>query len=214
MSQTYTTTQSESGAKAQLPHVTVENCGGFILHWVCQNYVEGKDLAVTLEPGEKDKFEYDYARRIFGDWEVDPYASAESRIEWNGMIAHIKRKSPSCDGKLPQVKVYDHEGNLLWDAVAQMEEWLKHNSKSKSAFAPPRGVPLANIEMPEILKNADHKQLKVLWLDSWGSKMPVGMKADVAKEALMPRMTASQITDVLKVHYSGDAPDMTQYVKT
>jgi len=192
MSQTYSQAQNEAGAKAEMPRVTVENCGNFTLHWKCQNYVPGKDCTFGLEPGEKDQFEYDYARRIFGDWEVDPNESSAKRIEWNGMIAHTKRKSPSRDGKLPHVKVYDQSGEVIWDAAEQMKNWLEHNSKSRETFAAPGGVPLQNIEMPEILKNADHKQLKVLWEKSWGSKMPAGMKTEVAKEALMPRMTAYQ----------------------
>lgn len=213
MSQIYTTTQSGSGAKAQLPHVTVENCGGFTLNWTCQSYVEGKDCTFNLEPTEKDKFEYDYARRVFGDWEVDPNESPEKRIEWNGMIAHTKRKSPSYDGKLPQVKIYNHEGELLWDAAAQMAEWLKHNAKSRSAFAPPKGAPGGDIEMPEILKNANEEQLKALWLEAWESPMPVAIKRDIARQALMPRLTAQQIADVLAKDYAGPEPDMSQYTK-
>jgi len=212
MAQTYTQVQSETGARAEMPNVTIENCGNFTLHWVCQNYVPGKDLEITLAPGEKDSFDYDYARRVFGDWEIDPAESPERRIEWNGMIAQTKRRSPSRDGKLPPVKVYDQSGDLLWDTAAQMEKWLVHNAAAVEMFAAPSGAPM-KVEMPRVLKEADYKQIKALWLNSWGSKMPAGMSADVAKEALMPRMTAEQITDVLKEMYSGPAPDMSQYKK-
>ena len=211
MAQTYTQTQSEAGAKAEMPAVMVENCGNFTLKWTCQNYVEGKDLNITLVPGEKDKFDYDYARRVFGDWEIDPAVSPERRIEWNGMIAYTKRRSPSKDGKLPQVKVYDQNGDILWDTARQMEAWLEHNAASPEVFAPPAGAPMGEIEMPQMLKDADEKQLKALWLKAWGSKMPPGIKRDVAKKAIMPLLTADQMTDVLKEMYSGPAPDMTQH---
>lgn len=213
MSQTYRQTKSESGAQAELPNVIVENCGNFTLQWTCQNYVPNRDLTFTLAPGEKDQFEYDYARRVFGDWKVDPNESPERRIEWNGMIAHTKRKSPSKDGKLPNVKVYDQNGNLLWDAAAQMKDWLEHNAGSRETFAAPGGPVIGAGEMPKILRDASYPELKTLWLKSWGSKMPAGMKAEVAREALMPRMTAEQITEELKQHYSGPAPDMSRYTK-
>jgi hypothetical protein len=213
MAQTYTQTQSEAGAKAEMPAVTVENCGNFTLKWTCQNYVAGKDLNIILAPGEKDKFDYDYARRVFGDWEVDPFKSPESRIEWNGMIAYTKRRSPSKDGKLPQVKVYDQSGNVLWDTAAQMEEWLKHNAASPEAFAPPPNSPLGPLEMPEVLEKAGHKELKALWLKAFGSKMPAGTKGEVAKLAIMPHLTAGQITTELKEFYSTPAPDMSQHRK-
>ena len=212
MAQTYTQVQSAAGAKAEMPQVEVENCGNFTLKWTCQNYVESKDLNVTLVPGEKDKFDYDYARRVFGDWDINPAESPEKRIEWNGMIAYTKRRSPSNDGKLPAVKVYDQNGDLLWDTAVQMEKWLAHNAAAIDTFAAPSGAPL-KVEMPQVLKKADYKQLKAIWLKSWGSKMPAGMSADVAREALMPRMTADQITDVLKEMFSGPAPDMSQHKK-
>lgn len=211
MAQTYTQTQSEAGVKAEMPAVMVENCGNFTLKWTCQNYVEGKDLNVTLVPGEKDKFDYDYARRVFGDWEIDPATSPERRIEWNGMIAYTKRRSPSKDGKLPQVKVYDQNDNILWDTAEQMAKWLEHNAASPEVFAPPPGAPMGDVEMPKMLQDADEKQLRALWLKAWGSKMPPGIKRDVAKQAILPRLTADQMTDVLKEMYSGPAPDMTQH---
>ena len=213
MAQTYTQTQSLAGAKAEMPAVIVENCGNFTLKWICQNYVEGKDLNVTLVPGEKDKFDYDYARRVFGDWEINPDESPEKRIEWNAMVAYTKRRSPSKDGKLPQVKVYDQNDDVLWDTAVQMAKWLEHNAASPEAFAPPPGAPLGDVEMPAVLKDATHAQLKALWLGSWGSKMPAGMSSEVAKEALMPRMTAVQITDALAKMFSGPAPDMSQHKK-
>ena len=213
MAQPYTQTHREAGTKAEMPAVVVENCGNFTLKWTCQSYVPGKDLNIILAPGEKDKFDYDYARRVFGDWKIDPSESSEKRIEWNGMIAYTKRRSPSKDGKLPQVKVYNQNGDLLWDTAEQMAKWLEHNAASPEVFAPPANAPLGPVEMPAVLKDANEKQLKALWEKAWGSKMPPGIKRDVAKQAIMPRLTADQMTDVLEKMYSGPEPDMSQHKK-
>ena len=202
MAQTYTQREAV-GVKKQLPMVTIEYLGEKPLAWKCQEYVTGKDLEICLVKGEKDKFDYDWSRRIFGDWEVNPDESPDKKREWSDMIAHTMRKSPSKDGKLARVKIYDHSNTLLWDGIAQMEKWLEHNSMSKDSFptAGPIQDVLANIPMPKMLKDASHAQLKALWLKSWGSKMPAGTSGEVAREILLPRMTADQIADVISKEY-------------
>jgi hypothetical protein len=188
--------------------VTVEYLGHTPIGWVCQNYVPKKNLVVRLEPNEKDKFDYDYARRVFGDWEVDP-DKAKSAIErrekikeWNGMMGYTIRRSPSMDGKLPRVKIYDPDGNLLWDAHEQMGKWLEHNAKEKDGFLKAKGVPPGGpVEMPKILADATYAQLKTLWLAKFEHAMPAGIQAGVAKKALMPYLSAEQIEDVLRQEY-------------
>ena len=114
---------------------------------------------------------------------------------------------------MPYVKVYDQSGNVLWDTGAQMEAWLKHNSTSIEAFAPPPANPFGPLEMPEVLEKAEYKELKALWLKAFGSKMPAGTKTEVAKLAIMPHLTAEQITAELKEFYSTPEPDMSQHRK-
>ena len=214
MAQTYE--QSETpGTGIERPRVTVENCSNRKLEWLCQHYVPDKHLHFNFAPGEKDKMDYDYARRVFGDWEINPDESRLKLKEWNGMMGYTIRRSPSGDGKLADVKIYDPDDNLLWDARVQMERWLEHNAVTGEAFAKINapgsfGGPVA---MPEILANATYDQLKVLWESSWGSKMPAGIKAEVARDCLLPRMTANQIKDALEELYSGPPPDMSQYSK-
>ena len=214
MAQTYESSDAQDKGPER-PRVTVKYCGVEPLEWFCQHYTPDQHVQFSFEPGEEDKMEYNYARRVFGDWEVKPDESRDKLKEWSGMIAYTVRRSPSMDGKLAQVKIYDPDGNLLWDAEAQMERWLEYNAKPSGGFAQQAqqkgfGGPVA---MPEILAKASYDQLKKLWLQSWGSKMPAGIKGDVAKEVLKPRMTAEQIKDSLADLYSGPEPDMSKYHK-
>jgi len=141
-------------------------------------------------------------QQISAELEVKPDESREKLKEWSAMIAYTIRRSPSLDGRLPHVRVYDQKDNLLWDAYAQMERWVEHNSKLKDGFGRGKGSPLGGVvPMPEILKSATYDQLKKLWEESWGVKMPAGIQADVARECLKPRLTASQIQDVLAREY-------------
>jgi hypothetical protein len=203
MAQTYVE-NTESGIREEKAQVTVEYLGEEPLEWLCQNYVPKKDVHFKLAPGEKDTFEYDYARRIFGDWEVVPEESREKEREWNGMIAYTRRRSPFGHDILPPVRIYDGKGELLWDTQVQMAKWLEKNKANKKAFNPnlTEPSPLGNIPMPAILAEATHDQLKALWLESWkGQKMPAGMSSETARECLKPRMTATQITDVIAREY-------------
>ena len=203
MAQTYEST-TEEGIKEEKAQVTVEYLGSYPLEWTCQNYVDGKNKHFSFDPGEKDKLEYDYARRVFGDWEVVPEDSKVKEKEWNGMMAYTRRRSPYGFDILAPVKIYDDNGTLLWDSQEQMAKWLEKNKTNKKAFNPnlTSPSPLGNIPMPAILAEATHDQLKALWLESWkGQKMPAGMSSETAKECLKPRMTASQIADVIAKEY-------------
>ena len=196
MTQTYE--QSEmAGTTKELPKVKVVYEGRKPLQWVCQNYVPGKNLVVKLEPGESDMFEYDYARRIFGDWEVNPDESRAKLKEWNGMIGYTIRRSPSMDGKLPKVKIY-LDDKLVWDAHEQMGRWLEHNAKEKDGFLKTtQPAPGGKVEMSKVLANASYAQLKTLWQSQFEHAMPAGIQAGVAKRALMPYLSEEQIHDVL-----------------
>ena len=203
MAQTYVE-RTEDGLKEEKAQVIVEYLGTEPLEWTCQNYVNGKDKNFHFDPGEKDKLEYDYARRVFGDWEVTPEASKAKEKEWNGMMAYTRRRSPFGFDILPPAKIYSDTGELLWDTVEQMGKWLEKNKTNKKAFNPnvTQPSPLGNVPMPKILSEATHDQLKALWLASWkGQKMPAGMSSETAKECLKPRMTASQIEDVIAQEY-------------
>jgi len=76
---------------------------------------------------------------------------------------------------------------------------LTMNKANPKAFNPnlTQPSPLGPTPMPKVLINATHDQLKALWLESWGAKMPAGMSSEVARECLKPRMTANQMDDVI-----------------
>jgi hypothetical protein len=79
-----------------MPDVIVEFLGIRPLTWTCQNYVgDGRDMMFNFIPGEKETLEYNYAKSVFGDWEIDPSASSVKKREWRTMMAQTAQRSPT-----------------------------------------------------------------------------------------------------------------------
>ena len=206
-----TISEKESGIREESPDVVIVYKGEKALVWESQDYYGDDDsVEFTLLPDVKEEFNREYARRVFGDWEQSRKTKADEKA-WGDMVKDRIDRSPTADGRLPMVEVYEVDGTKLWDGKEQFSMWMeKHGAKMLPK--PDKQASGINFEMPKTLVEADGDTLKKLWEHSFGAKMPAGMKYDHARECLVPRMTEDQITDVLESEFAHD-PDMSGYEK-
>ena len=206
-----TITEREGGFEEATADVIVIYDGIEDLVWENQNFNnDGDTIEFTLKPGVKEAFNFEHAKRVFGDWEL-PKAKRSQEKVWADMIKDRCDRSPSLDGRLVMVKIYDEEDNLLWDATKEYAHWMeRHGAKMLPRPDKKSGI---TVEMPKILAEADGDALKKLWLHSTGCKLPAGMKFALARDLLLPRLDESQIADVLSAEFEKE-PDMSKYDKT
>ena len=205
-----TISEKTSGEFTESPDVVIIYKGDDTLVWESQNYYgDGDSVEFTLLPGEKEEFSRDYAKAVFGDWELKKNTKAEQKL-WGDMIKDRIDRSPTSDGRIPMVEIYESDGAKVWDGYEQFSEWMeKHGAK----MLPKPDTKASGIafEMPAILVEADGDTLKKLWEHSFkGSKMPPALKHSDARDILLARLTEEQIADVLKGEFEHE-PDMTQY---
>lgn len=205
-----TITEKNEGIREETPDVIVVYQGDEPLVWESQNFTgDGDTIEFTLLPGKKESFSMAYAKQVFGNWEL-PRAKKQDEKVWADMIKDRVDRSPSADGCLPMVKIYDTEGNVLWDAGVEFAHWIeRHGAKMLPRPDKKSGV---TVEMPKVLAEADGDALKALWLHSFKAKMPPSMSFEVARQCLLPRLNAEQIADVLAAEFE-KIPDMSQYDK-
>jgi len=202
-------TERKKGEKEEEPEVIVVYHGVEPLVWDNQNYAgDGDTMEFTLEPEVKETFPREYAKRIFGDWELPKKTKAE-RKEWADMVKDRVDRSPTCDGKLPMVVIFEQNGTELWDGPAEFSEWFERHGLKMLPRPDTKGSGI-KFEMPVILKEADAATLRKLFEHAFGCKMPAGMKHEDAKKVLLAKLTPEQIADVLVDEFKVE-PDMSQY---
>lgn len=204
-----TISEKKKGEFVESPDVFIIYRGDVPLIWESQNYYgDGDSVEFTLLPGVKEEFNREYAKQVCGDWELPKNTKAEQVI-WGAMIKDRIDRSPTCDGRIPMVEVYESDGTKVWDGHEQFGEWMeKHGAKMLPR--PDKKASGIDYEMPAVLAEADGDTIKKLWEHSFKVKKPVGLSYDHAREILVPRLTEEQIADVLKGEFEHE-PDMSKY---
>jgi hypothetical protein len=85
------------------------------------------------------------------------------------------------------------------DGAAQ-PHYLADIAQSGGPPVPPAGDSKARpgpFKMPASLANASYDELKDIWLEQFGTKMPAGMQGELAKKLLLPYLNHGQLADVL-----------------
>lgn len=208
-----TLSEKEEGIREEAPDVVIIYKGENPLIWESQDYYGDNDtVEFTLIPGVKEEFNRGYAKAVFGDWELKKATKAEQKL-WADMVKDRIDRSPTCDGRLPMVEIYEADGKelgpKLWDAYEEFNEWIKRHG-AKMLPRPDKKASGINYEMPKVLIEADSDTLKKLWEHSFKAKLPAGLKHSDARAILVPRLTEEQIADVLKGEFEHE-PDMSGY---
>ena len=206
-----TITELEEGVQETTPDVIVIYKGDEPLVWDNQNFNnDGNTVEFTLLPGVEEEFGQEHAKRVFGDWTMPKKNRTQEKL-WADMIKDRCDRSPSLDGRLVMVEIYDEDKNLLWDAKLEYDQWMeRHGAKLLARPDKKSGI---TVKMPKILAEADGDMLKQLWFHSFDTKMPAGLQHAHARDILVVRLDADQIADVLVEEFAKE-PDMSQYDKT
>lgn len=211
-----TITEKDKGVREETPDVIVIFRGDESLVWESQNFHgDGDTVEFTLLPGVKEAFNAEYAKAVFGNWELPRVKKRDEKI-WADMVKDRVDRSPSADGCLPMVEIYeagegDKDDVKLWDAAVEFAHWIERHGATM--LPKPNKKSGITVEMPKILAEADGDTLKKLWLHSFkGSKMPPALSYADARSILVPRLSADQIADVLVAEFEKE-PDMSQYDK-
>ncbi len=209
-----TISEKEEGIREGAADVVISYKGEVPLVWESQNYYgDGDSVEFTLLPDVKEEFNREYAKAVFGDWELEKGTKKEQKL-WADMIKDRIDRSPTSDGRVPMVEVYEADGKelglKLWDGYEEFGEWMeKHGAKMLPRPDKKSGV---TVEMPKILAEADGNTLKALWEHKFkGGKLPAGMKHSDARDILLNMLDVNEIADVLKELHAGPEPDMSQY---
>lgn len=205
-----TITEREKGLRDETPNVIVIYKGNEPLIWESQNFAgDGDSVEFTLLPDVKEEFSYEYARRVFGDWTI-PKRTKKEQKEWADMIKDRVDRSPTANGCLPMVEIYDQDENLLWNAVKEFTQWIEQHGASM--LPRPDKKSGVSVKMPKVLAEADGDGLKKLWELKFKVKMPAGMQYNIAREILLNMLGADQIADALKPEFERE-PDMSRFNK-
>ncbi len=206
-----TITELDAGVREESPDVIIVLKSDEPLVWESQNFSgDGNTVEFTFLPGIKESFNQEYAKQVFGDWTLLRVKKRDERI-WADMVKDRVDRSPSADGCLPMVEIYDEEGNLLWDAAVEFAHWIERHGPR--LLPKPDSKSGVTVEMPKILAEADGDALKRLWEHKFkGSKLPAGMKHEHARQILLNMLDADQIADVLAAEFEKE-PDMSPYDK-
>lgn len=206
-----TISEREEGIREEAPDVIIIYKGDKPLIWESQNYYgDGDSVEFTLLPDVKEEFNREYAKAVFGDWTLTRKTKAEDKL-WGEMIKDRIDRSPTCDGRIPMVEVYEVDETKLWDGYEQFAAWMEKHGAKLLPKPDTKGSGI-KFEMPQLLVDADGDTIKKLWEHSFGVKKPAGLSYSHAKEILMTRLDESQIADVLKAEFEHE-PDMSQYEK-
>ena len=170
----------ESGQ--ELKYVLVENCMEEEIEWVAQARFsdkpnEAKTVTYHWEVGETILMEEDYARAVFGIWDLmiiykdepDQYMK-----EYNRMMQRQLTMWPSPSP--PHVKIYEKgskgkRGRLLLDTWEQYDKWMKEHGREhlpRRTQMPKGGVVPA---MPDELRQMDRAGL-LKFADNVGFRIP------------------------------------------
>ncbi len=204
-----TISEKEEGIREESPDVIIIYKGDKPLVWESQDYYGDNDsVEFTLLPKIKEEFNRGYAKAVFGDWDLPRKTKADEKA-WADMIKDRIDRSPTCDGRLPMVEIYEVDDTKLWDAHEQFNAWMEKHGAKLLPKPDTKGSGI-KFEMPRLLVEADGEALKKLWKHKFGVAMPVGQKHDISREILVNMLGVNEMVDVLKTEFEHE-PDMTKY---
>ena len=189
--------RGEKGSKDLISQVVIENTGNYVIEWECGNFSGDKnDVVFTLIPHEPESFDREYAKAIFGDWTIDR-STREGQQTWANNLSECIRRFPGGFSAISVVVLKESDGSMIWDGPKEYHEFISKHANDIGMLPRPTADPRIQFAMPKVLKDADQKQLSVLWQSAFNCKMPLGMTNDNARGCLIPMLTADQIYDVL-----------------